>query len=441
MTFTLEQILALSPDDASTKAAQGLVSPGKWPTLAHNAAAIWGECQGSGSKPYQVQIDLAGPAFRCSCPSRKFPCKHGLALFILSVQHASRFAQDAAAPAWVEEWLASRRERSERQDARAAAEPARAPDPAAAARREAKRVERMVAGVDELERWMQDQVRGGIGALELAEPAQWQTLAARMVDAQLPGLALRVRELADLPRDGAWHENVLAGMGRMQLLIDAFRQREALSPAEGADVLAALGVTPAREDVLATGERAGDVWTVLGVAVRERDRLWERQVWLQGQSSGRLALLLDYAHGEPRFSDTWIPGGASRADLVFFPGAAPLRALVDGTPAAAPPTPPRFLSVADNLQWLARQVAAMPWWDTHPFVLAQQTLHAEGGAWWLRSGDGTAMRLACSEDDAWQLLALTGGTDCNVAGTWDGKRLRPLSVWQPHLLWRTGVRA
>jgi uncharacterized Zn finger protein len=27
-----------------------------------------------------VSVDLSGPAFRCTCPSRKFPCKHGLAL-------------------------------------------------------------------------------------------------------------------------------------------------------------------------------------------------------------------------------------------------------------------------------------------------------------------------------------------------------------------------
>ncbi len=33
-------------------------------------AAVCGLCQGSGKNPYQTQIDLIGPAFRCSCPSR-----------------------------------------------------------------------------------------------------------------------------------------------------------------------------------------------------------------------------------------------------------------------------------------------------------------------------------------------------------------------------------
>jgi hypothetical protein len=91
MTLTIEGVLALAPDDVSAKAARGLSSPTKWPLLGANDAAAWGECQGSGSKPYQTQVDLSGPAFRCSCPSRKFPCKHGLALLIMRAQSAEMF--------------------------------------------------------------------------------------------------------------------------------------------------------------------------------------------------------------------------------------------------------------------------------------------------------------------------------------------------------------
>ena len=78
MQFSAESVLALAPDAASAKAANGLTKPGQWPLLGANAAALWGKCQGSST--YQTQVDLAGPSFRCSCPSRQFPCKHGLAL-------------------------------------------------------------------------------------------------------------------------------------------------------------------------------------------------------------------------------------------------------------------------------------------------------------------------------------------------------------------------
>ena len=113
MQLGIDEILQLAPDGSSAKAARDLMLPSKWPTLGVADAALWGECQGSGSKPYQVQVDPAGPAFHCTCPSRKFPCKHGLALLLLRAQNAAAFGQGEP-PAWVAKWLASRQQRAEK---------------------------------------------------------------------------------------------------------------------------------------------------------------------------------------------------------------------------------------------------------------------------------------------------------------------------------------
>src|SRR5215813_6655302 len=112
MNWTTEQILALAPDAASAKAGQGLVSARKWLSLGADDRTAWGLCQGSGKDPYQTQIDLTEPAFRCSCPSRKFPCKHALGLFLLLAAQSEAF-KEKRPPAWVDEWLASRAKRSE----------------------------------------------------------------------------------------------------------------------------------------------------------------------------------------------------------------------------------------------------------------------------------------------------------------------------------------
>src|SRR5262245_45309526 len=112
MDWTTEQILALAPDAASAKAGQGLAAARKWLTLGADGQAAWGLCQGSGKDPYQAQIDLTEPAFRCSCPSRKFPCKHGLGLFLLLASSAAAF-KEKQPPDWVVEWMASRAKRAE----------------------------------------------------------------------------------------------------------------------------------------------------------------------------------------------------------------------------------------------------------------------------------------------------------------------------------------
>ena len=146
MELTSESVLALAPDASSVKAAQALLKPGQWPTLGFNENAVWGECKGSGSKPYQVEADLSGPVFKCTCPSRKFPCKHSLALLLLRVQQEAAFTQGEA-PDWVKEWLDAREKRAARQEQKQEnkGQPA---DPAAAAKREASRLKRMAAGVE-----------------------------------------------------------------------------------------------------------------------------------------------------------------------------------------------------------------------------------------------------------------------------------------------------
>src|SRR5678815_5061397 len=100
-------VLDLAPDASSASAARGCSNPGKWVTIGRSDVALWGEFQGSGSKPYQTQVDLREPAFKCSCPSRKFPCKHGLGIMLIFASGENAIAQ-AKRPQWVDEWMSTR---------------------------------------------------------------------------------------------------------------------------------------------------------------------------------------------------------------------------------------------------------------------------------------------------------------------------------------------
>jgi len=439
MLFTLEQIARLAPDDASLKAAKTLASPAKWPTLGADEAALWGECQGSGAKPYQVQMDAAGPAFRCSCPSRKFPCKHGLALLLLHTDKPQNFSASPP-PAWVEEWLASRRQKAEKQEQKKSQDTAAPPDPQAAAKREAKRIERMSAGAEELQRRLLDHTRQGLANLRGAGVG-WRGLAARMVDAQAPGLGRRVQALESLADGGGgdWAVRLLAAMGQLQLLLDGWQRLAELKPPQQADLRMAMGWPVDKEDVLQTGERVADRWEVLGLAVEENDKLWERRVWLRGQASGRRALLLDFAHGNRVFEQLFSVGAVYRMSLAFYPSAHPRRALALDAPAlesnafAPPPA-----SLEDELGRVADALAANPWTTLWPLQLDAAQIHFERGAWLALLQTGSQIPLHMAEGEAWQLAASSGGAPLTLFGEWDGQNLRPLSAWAGRLLWTAG---
>ncbi|MDQ4133606.1 MAG: SWIM zinc finger family protein, partial [Actinomycetota bacterium] len=191
--WSVKQVLDHAPDARSGRAAQALASPGTWSDLGSTDSLVWGKCQGTGPAPYQVSVDLTEPAFRCTCPSRKLPCKHGLALLLLWVEHGDAVGHVAQPAGFAEEW-AEQRQAAARRRSRSSSSRDTITDPAAQARRQAEREATMSAGLDEFERWLGDLLRQGLAAARRQPYSFWDAAAARLVDAQMPALAERVRD-------------------------------------------------------------------------------------------------------------------------------------------------------------------------------------------------------------------------------------------------------
>ena len=94
-----ESIIQLAPDAKSVKAAEGLANPAFWASTGKTKEHLWGTFKGSSATPYQTHVDLKQARFYCSCPSRKRPCKHALALALIE---AEKGIADEAVPAWLD---------------------------------------------------------------------------------------------------------------------------------------------------------------------------------------------------------------------------------------------------------------------------------------------------------------------------------------------------
>src|SRR5262249_56180066 len=87
---------------------RGNPAAGPMPAAPADASILWGECQGSGATPYRIVVSPEDTGYKCTCPSRKFPCKHVLAVLWLRIDKPERF-ESTSPPQWVEEWSARRR--------------------------------------------------------------------------------------------------------------------------------------------------------------------------------------------------------------------------------------------------------------------------------------------------------------------------------------------
>ena len=303
-------------------------------------------------------------------------------------------------PSWVTEWLDGR---SARRPAREPGEPVR--DPEAAAKRAAEREARVAGGVEDLRLWLRDAVRGGLAAPRLRGWEEWDAFAARMVDAQAPGAASRLRSLGNVAaaRPDGWPERLLSGMGMLHLLCEAYAKAPD-GPLRD-EVRTLLGWNASREEVL-SGPRVQDEWAVLARVVIEQERLRVQRTWLWGHDTERAALLLDFAPPGGSLTPRPPTGTSFEAGLAFYPGATPLRAMLD-EPGELKEAPGFFgvggVEVGAG-RGRGRRSLLNPWLDEFPVALARAVADVD-----VVSAEDGSLPLRGSMRARWRLLALSRG--------------------------------
>jgi hypothetical protein len=481
-----EQVEAIAPSPAALSAARPLTTVTKWGHLGADDRAVWGSCRGSGAEPYDTMVDHVGVASRCTCPSRRHPCKHVLALLLLWCNGDVPYS---GAPTNVANWMQTRplpvtqppdpgvsttaptdgedaagrpagdaagtdvgKDAGDAGDAGRDADGAdgaggaAGPDGDSASgegsppaddvadpvpesdrdRARDERVERMFAGLTELDRWLDDRMRTGLADPALARYATWDELAARLVDAQAGSLANRIRRLAGLVGASPdWHSDVLAELGLLHLLAQAGRRLGSLPGPLADSVATTVGWQVRQADVLG-GVPDTDTWVVAGRSDTREDRIEVRRHWLRGVASGRWALVLSFAAYRQSLDTSLTVGTAIGADLHRYPGPA-LRALIgvrhgDSIEPARPPA----VDIVSACGEIGTLLAGEPWLDRVPFTVTA-SIAADGSTFALVDDTGTLPLVAAGRPLA-TLLAVAGGGAVDVTCEWTPHGVVPLAI-------------
>lgn len=337
-------------------------------------------------------------------------------------------------------------------------------DPDAAARRLSARHERVTAGLDDLDRWLGDQVSEGIARFERLGYAHFDLMAARMVDAQAPGVASLLRSIPAELASAGWPPRVLERLAGLHLLIRAHRRLDQLSPQLAATVRSRIGY-PVSKDGVRAGPGIHDDWLAVGAVDTVESRLQARRVWLWGTASQRWAQWLTFAAPGQSLDSSIVMGRQLIATLHFYPGAAQYRALVteaddrrqtdhpglehpaasdvgpespglspsDGTGAPTEmqrPGGPPAVDCAHAQRQFAALVSADPWADRMPVALKVVITAPDqpGEPWQARDDHGARRPLVTGLDRPWPLLAQTVRGPATIFGEWSTGGFRPLSV-------------
>lgn len=455
MSLTLERIEALAPDQASLGAARKLLKPSSWPTLAEGDGLIWGECQGSGATPYRVVVSEEDAGYKCTCPSRKFPCKHSLALMWMRAERSTAFAP-ATVPDWVKDWLSRRRGKSTRANkTEDEAEPKPRPsinlteipeagadaDPKAeqraAAARERNRKEReaaVLAGLDDLDIWLADQVQQGIATFVAQTAQACRTIAQRLVDAKAPSLAGRLdalpTRLFTLPGP-ARPSAAIRELGQVHLISQAYRRASKLPELLAADARQAVGWAVTRDALLNDSEalRLDSRWRVFAVlSEAQPDKLRRVETWLcrEGGADGKPqhAVLIDFVPiSTGAAAGGYLVGDQIDAELSFYRSTIPLRAQITrlnrGAEQRGEPLTLPDERLSDSYANYERALAQLPWLGTIPLTFRSASVRRHGEQLYLHDDqDQLSLPLHTSQTSHALPLASVGRVD--GIGLWNG---------------------
>jgi hypothetical protein len=203
ISINQEFIEAAAPNGEAAKAGRGLVLKNKFVALHHSPddTLLFGHCQGSGKSPYLCSADFVvpeKPVYRCTCPSRQFPCKHTLGLMYARVD-GKKFTS-----AEVPEELASKREKAAVRVEKKKVEADKPIKVNVGAL--AKKIKAQLDGIDLLEKLTQDITRLGIGNMNAKTAKELEEQARQLGNAYLPGAQTALRHYTKLFSDDAGEE-------------------------------------------------------------------------------------------------------------------------------------------------------------------------------------------------------------------------------------------
>ena len=296
-----------------------------------------------------------------------------------------------------------------------------------------KRIDTMAQGAKELQLWVLDAIRQGFGHLQSQPNATWDTIAARMTDAKLGSISRRLRILRDRRNEPDWPTLFFNELADYYLFAQAFLQLDALPAPMQEELLLQGGRTIRRTDLLQqTPEH--DIWLVMGQNTGVEEDLRWRRTWFWAEKLQKPALVIDYAFRDAPYEQEWIVGAAFAADLFYFPGVNPLRAVVGEFAFSAEPV--ADLAGFTDCQTIAHAYAAAlsknPFLQIFPLILNGFGVILHENQFYALDQQHHYLPLSNQEEKNWKLLAYSAGHPIGLFAEWDGQQLNPLALLDEH---------
>lgn len=172
--------------------------------ISKDGTSLFGECEGSAASNYFTSVDFINPdtpVFRCTCPSRQFPCKHALGL-MYSYISGQNFIVDET-PQYVVEKREKTEKKTEKKKKISEEKPKKVNKNALV-----KKLQTQKEGLELLEKITGDIVQSGLGTINNKSFQLLEDQVKHLGNYYIPGAQIALRELLVLFKGSEDHEKI-----------------------------------------------------------------------------------------------------------------------------------------------------------------------------------------------------------------------------------------
>ncbi len=186
--ITEQQILVIAPNSTAALNGKKISQNGSFVRLerSEDDTFYMGECKGSGKRNYITTIDFAdqnNPIISCSCPSRQFPCKHGVALLYEIMLKKDFKLCD------IPDTLIKKREKREKrkQNDDIKNDEVKKSSKKVSTAAATKKIKKQIEGLDILKKLIHDLINMGLGTIGGVSLSSYKQISKQLGNYYLPG--------------------------------------------------------------------------------------------------------------------------------------------------------------------------------------------------------------------------------------------------------------
>ena len=405
--YTSQQLLSLADTEHFARSSRALALPYRWLRLARSGTIVWGEYPQKDKENIRTQVHLPDMQLRCSCASKIFPCHHSLALLMMLEEDAELFRPEPA-PLWLEYQMP----RATSHTAKTALD------------------DWQKEGLAMLEKWLFDLIYLGLEQARSYPYMFWQEMANRLIDARLGTLADDIKTWGQGTSQDGWSTELLAKMGRLQILLEAFKRFENLPHEVQADLLRVLGIAGKL-----LPEQVKGRWLVVGRSNPQSSSRKLERIWLKSLETGQFALFENVLLKPERANTQFLTGTYHEASLSFYEASVPLHAVLRELAFVETFRKDKHglsfagqSSIKSQFEQYAKARAKNPWLEVFPFHLGGISVDTSGTGWRLKDQDGYQLKMPKRSPGLWHMRAQAFDESLSVFGEYRDKQFFPLAM-------------